>query len=749
MKKITAITLTSMMLLLATAMVAGAVPVAEVRGAVAGTVQGASNLADGNSFAWNPQNFAGFFYDIKKDIGNENLKTVLSGDDGRKLSGDAPYGVTYTTSVQQKAFERALWGAFNVIGFQAEQYFAGYLQGTDEATGSNIFYAETTDKNSLASEQLQKILMNSKDEMTVTSGTPLKLGEGYELAVKSIDVDGNKVFVELSKDGAVIDSKVVSPSKDGATELDKTYFYKNPKVGEQAKLVTIAVHFKNAFRGADQNLASVDGIWQISDTPAEVKADTQYGKMTITGIDATTGVITMNNKDEPITLTKNKNTELMPGVSIKTADNDTLRFYIFKLITEPGTYAIRGAVAGTVSGADNLVDGNSFTWNPQNFAGFFYDMKKDIGNENLKTVLSGDDGRKLSGDAPYGVTYTTSVQQKAFERALWGAFNVIGFQAEPYFAGYLQGTDEATGSNIFYAESTDKNSLSSEQLQKILMNSKDEMTVTSGTPLKLGEGYELAVKSIDVDGNKVFVELSKDGAVIDSKVVSPSKAGATELDKTYFYKNPKVGEQSKLVTIAVHFKNAFRGADQNLASVDGIWQISDTPAEVKADTNYDKMTITGIDATTGVITMNNKDEPVTLTKNKDTVLMPGVNIKTADNDTLRFYIYKPVTVEGASGATETAATMTEAAATENVTAATMTEAAATEKVAAATTAAAAATEKVAAAKENLTAATEKVAAAKENVTGAAAEAKKQPGFEGIFAIAGLLAVAYLVLGRKE
>ena len=69
MKKITAITLTSMMLLMATAMVAGAVPAAEVRGAVAGTVQGASNIVD-SSFAWNPQNFAGFFYDIKKDLGN-------------------------------------------------------------------------------------------------------------------------------------------------------------------------------------------------------------------------------------------------------------------------------------------------------------------------------------------------------------------------------------------------------------------------------------------------------------------------------------------------------------------------------------------------------------------------------------------------------------------------------------------------------------------------------------------------------
>ncbi len=119
-------------------------------------------------------------------------------------------------------------------------------------------------------------------------------------------------------------------------------------------------------------------------------------------------------------------------------------------------------------------------------------------------------------------------------------------------------------------------------------------------------------------------------------------------DKTYFYKNPVVGDQKKLVTVGVHFKNAFRGSDQNLATIDGIWQISDAPAEVKADTQYDKMTIRSVDATNGVITMDNKDNAITLSKNKDTALMAGVRIKTADNDTLRYYIYKAVTIEGAA-----------------------------------------------------------------------------------------------------
>ena len=730
MKKLAAITLTSMMLLLATAMVVGAVPSVEVRGAVAGTINGQSNLAD-NTFTWNPQNFAGFYYDIKKDIGTEELKFVLTGDN--KLSGDSPdYGVIYTTTAQNKGFERELWGSFKVIGFQADKYFAGYNEGADVA--SNIFYSESTDKNSLSSEQLEKIMKDDDTEMTVTSGTPLKLEEGYELAIKSIDIDGNKVFLELSKDGSVVDSKVVSPSKDGATEADKTYYFKNPVVGEQKKLVTVGVHFKNAFRGADQNLATIDGVWQISDAPTEVKADTQYDKMTIRGVDANAGTITMDNKDNAITLSKNKDTTLSGGIKVRTADNDTLRFYIYKLITEPGDHQIRGAVAGTVSGASNMVD-NSFTWNPQTFAGFYYDIKKDLGTESLKFLLSGDN--KLSGDSPdYGVTYTTTAQNKAFERALLGSYKVIGFQAERYFAGYNEGADVA--SNIFYSESTDKNSLSSEQLEKILIDNKDEMTVTSGTPLKLEEGYELAIKSIDIDGNKVFLELSKDGSVVDSKVVSPSKDGATEADKVYYYKNPVVGEQKKLVTVGVHFKNAFRGADQNLASIDGIWQISDAPNEVKADTQYGKMTIRAVDANAGIITMDNKDNAITLSKNKDTELMPGVSIKTADNDTLRFYIYKPVTIEGAAAPAAEAAPAVSAPAAENK----IVEAAAA-PVAEPTWPAAKTVEAV---KENVTEAAETVTA-EANKTAEAA--KTQPGFEGIIAITGLLAVAFLVLSRRE
>ena len=52
--------------------------------------------------------------------------------------------------------------------------------------------------------------------------------------------------------------------------------------------------------------------------------------------------------------------------------------------------------------------------------------------------------------------------------------------------------------------------------------------------------------------------------------------------------------------------------------------------------------------------MDNKDNTVTLSKNKDITLMGDVKIKTSDQSVvddanpLRYYIYKEVTIEGAA-----------------------------------------------------------------------------------------------------
>ena len=71
-------------------------------------------------------------------------------------------------------------------------------------------------------------------------------------------------------------------------------------------------------------------------------------------------------------------------------------------------------------------------------------------------------------------------------------------------------------------------------------------------------------------------------------------------------------------------------ADTNIATADGVFQISDTITPLKPDQQYDKMSIRNVDATGLAINMDNKDNQVTLSKNKDIVLMQDIHIKTAN-----------------------------------------------------------------------------------------------------------------------
>jgi S-layer protein (TIGR01567 family) len=299
------------------------------------------------------------------------------------------------------------------------------------------------------------------------------------------------------------------------------------------------------------------------------------------------------------------------------------------------------ACATEIQGEATDLGVGTFTWDCNNFKGFYYDFDTKICTEMLTFVLSNiSDERStaiLLGDAPYGIRYQTHTASRSFEFKPWGTYNVIGFMTEKYFAGYNPGT-------LFYSVSTDNNSLSSDQLEKILIDEGTEKIVTSKRPMTMQEGYKLAIKSFDIDGNKVYLELTKDGQVVDSKVISLSKNSATIADKTYYYKNPAVGDQKNLVTIGVSFKNAFRSANGILATIDGVWQISDTPTEIKVGAQYDKMTIMTVDAINGVITMNNKDKAVTLQRNKNIAILDGINIRTAKmliskKNPLRYRIY--------------------------------------------------------------------------------------------------------------
>lgn len=292
---------------------------------------------------------------------------------------------------------------------------------------------------------------------------PLALEDGYELAAKSVDVNGNNVYLELSKYGDVVDSAVIIIPET----IDDTYSYKGQSNASQ----TIKVRFKNAFRGVDLNLATINGIWQASES------DTSRVL-----INASKDIII--NSEMPLKLEEGY--ELW----VRSVDIDGNKVYLD--LSKNGTMVDSALVV------------------PPNEIDDSFDYVKNSASAGYSPII------------------------------------------RVHFKNAFRGVDLslATIDGIWQ--------VSENNTSRVLSADHDKMTITMNTPLLLEEDYELDIKSIDIDGKKVYVELKKGEKVVDSEVIIP----LNEADDTYFYHKSEGG------MIKVHFKNAFRGEDFNLAAID-------------------------------------------------------------------------------------------------------------------------------------------------------------------------------------
>lgn len=384
---------------------------------------------------------------------------------------------------------------------------------------------------------------------------------------------------------------------------------------------------------------------------SNAKIGTTYGKLMVEEINSTTGMITLDNKDNQITLTKNKTIELMPGIRIKTADQSTinadipLRYCIYKEVTKPGTYELRGAVADSSSA--------EYTYNDTNFPGFYYDIDKNMGAEQMIFRLSNvnltgatlSDQLNVNGDR--GIVYTTAAQPRNFKFKPWGQYMEIGFLGDRYFAAYDSTVtsgiaDAGEVVSFLYDRSKNRNLMTNEQLSKILIDDDTTRLVKKGQSLKLRDGYELSIEGVNSEG-QVHLKLIKNGQTVDESFISPSISDARMADKTYYYKKD-LGNTNSIVLIAVHVRSVYKDVEQPMAIVDGIWQISDVPTYLTPAMRYGKMSIKWINPSDMSILMDNKGNPINLTKKLDVEIIPFIHLRTADNETLRYYIYKTETI---------------------------------------------------------------------------------------------------------
>ncbi|WP_277985488.1 S-layer protein domain-containing protein, partial [Methanolobus psychrotolerans] len=180
----------------------------------------------------------------------------------------------------------------------------------------------------------------------------------------------------------------------------------------------------------------------------------------------------------------------------------------------PATAAVQ-SVEVRSSVYDPAIDGVNIVINATTFAGFWYDMDEDLSSEEMNITFTTAADRSI---ADGNLEYITTVQQTGYDQG--------DFDLEPDFATNLD-NDTYPVIGLFADKYVPLDDNEADELVKLLLDTDDKYTLRTGSALELANGYALTAKQIDVEGNKVWMELSKDGDFIEDEVITPTAAGFT------------------------------------------------------------------------------------------------------------------------------------------------------------------------------------------------------------------------------
>lgn len=154
---------------------------------------------------------------------------------------------TLTCNVTGTAYECASWSG--------EQYPITDLFGEEYVP---LF---TPDENVWESHvnKLARLTLDSNETHTLKPGENIYLGSGYALEIREIDIDREKVWLELMRDGEYIANKSVSID----TDENRTWTVTLDNIQGENNIVIMKVHVKNLFVGTETSVVWIDGVWLI------------------------------------------------------------------------------------------------------------------------------------------------------------------------------------------------------------------------------------------------------------------------------------------------------------------------------------------------------------------------------------------------------------------------------------------------------------------------------------------------------
>ena len=575
-----------------------------------------TNKTSSDGFTWNATTFGGFCYPVNK---HQNFVNSNAWGEQLQIDTDAGFGVSDPS--QNYIDEDEL--IYSTKQFSSKYELVSDLDLTGDSIPSDLgngFYWKLPwfGKPYIAVEndatQLAPLVLcqDASDRKTLKVGESWELGKGYNLTVNQIDVDGEKVWFSLDKDGEELESGVV---EDDGTVAGQTFTAK-ADFGDADDQLYFITYVDSVFQGSVDSIAVFKYTWLIDkDNVMVIENGDEYQGLEVK--EANEDGLVLKNKDS-ITLHLDKDIKdyFTDSWYFQTSDdgkgfgNKGYIIYPAKDLTDPGNYSLRGYPLDT-----NKTSSDGFNWNVTTFGGFCYPVNK---HQNFVNSNAWGERLQIDSEAGFGVSDPSK--------------NAIGedeliYSTKQYSSKYkvvselnLTGSSVLSdlGSNFYwqlawFAKPYVAVENDATQLAPLVLSqgSSDKKTLKVGESWELGKGYNLTVHQIDVDGEKVWFSLDKDGEELESAVVEDDGT----VESQVFTAKADFGDADDQLYFVTYVDSVFQGSVDSLAIFKYTWLIDkDNVMVIEDGDEYQGFEVK--EANEDGLVLKNKDS-ITLNVDKD------------------------------------------------------------------------------------------------------------------------------------
>jgi S-layer protein (TIGR01567 family) len=481
---------------------------------------------------WDENNFGGFCYDISGSVGTETLTIAadaLTGPDiDRTIETEA---LTYTTS--------PFWCEYELhknlgLTVESDHYGGDSRYWTEFWMGER--YVAINGKSSKLAKPL--VEFNDTDTKTLVTGEEWDLGGGFILIAQQIDLEGDKVWFRLFRNGKELDSEVIGT---GYSDLqDRVYTYTEDVAGEE-DVPVFSCYVSGILRGTDSNIVQVKYVFLIDDDILQISTGEYYGTMEV--VSTTPSQIVLENWESIYLYYGTR--QIMGDLSFKTISNtNAIEFYPHLIREELPVLSGGGGFASGGCGWNSwdLYENYTIGWNQVDLKGAKTNiiLCKD-GVVVDERILIEEWNAPVDSDCRYsyvkdGIEVVTATLKAAFR----------GCEQNMIELGEVYQRSEVDGS--------------------ILIDSESHLLPTATEPYgmswNLSEGYMLTVPDISLDGEEIRLQLSKNGVVVKEKILNKDYAS------TFTY-TADIGGINCMVD------RVFRGGEANAVKLVNVNQYSD------------------------------------------------------------------------------------------------------------------------------------------------------------------------------